>query len=262
MVWSPASGLNYPFQQGMFFPMLNETRYPILDTNSDGFFNSKDDPYLPYFPGESFVDWGGISLIYTSGYQLHPANDSETNVGTRTVAASITATSFFTSATSSPTLIYETILNSPVPVGSFESQLIDSENSFNFYDQFCAKFKKPVLINTGAAFFRGEWVRDIISEESLKAAWNDQILNRTLFLKYPLIRGVVMADYAESLNQTSYSILTADPATIVDFRISANSSVLSYLQTTLASLIRNASDTTAPAVLAFVTQNSSLSVFQ
>jgi hypothetical protein len=35
-----------------------------LDTNGDGQLTQADDPYAPYYPGDDFVDWIGLSLYY------------------------------------------------------------------------------------------------------------------------------------------------------------------------------------------------------
>ena len=39
---------------------------PLLDTNRDGRVTEADDPYTPYYPGDEFVDWIGISVYYKS----------------------------------------------------------------------------------------------------------------------------------------------------------------------------------------------------
>jgi hypothetical protein len=51
MVWSPASGLGYPFIGGKFFPAASN---PLLDTNRNGYLDTSDDPYAPYYPGMFF----------------------------------------------------------------------------------------------------------------------------------------------------------------------------------------------------------------
>ena len=34
-----------------------------MDTNGDGVVDNLDDPYLPYYPGDAYVDWVGMSVI-------------------------------------------------------------------------------------------------------------------------------------------------------------------------------------------------------
>jgi hypothetical protein len=66
MVWSPTNGLGYPFGS-------TTLTFPELDTNNDGQFTSADDPYSPYYPGDTYVDWVGMSVYhwgYNSGGQI------------------------------------------------------------------------------------------------------------------------------------------------------------------------------------------------
>lgn len=52
MVWSPTTGAGYPFEA---------TPAPDrLDTDGDAAVSATDDPYGPYYPGESYVDWVGL----------------------------------------------------------------------------------------------------------------------------------------------------------------------------------------------------------
>lgn len=53
MVWSPASGLGYPFGAA--------SQNPLLDTDGDGEVATGDDPYGPFYPGDRFVD--GVGLV-------------------------------------------------------------------------------------------------------------------------------------------------------------------------------------------------------
>ena len=63
-----AGGLNTPFtpQSGTLTARTaaNATEFAALDTNKDGTFNERDDPYSPYYPGNEFVDWVGSSIYY------------------------------------------------------------------------------------------------------------------------------------------------------------------------------------------------------
>lgn len=36
--------------------------YVAMDTNSDGVVDNLDDPYEPYYPGDTSVDWVGMSV--------------------------------------------------------------------------------------------------------------------------------------------------------------------------------------------------------
>ena len=59
MVWGPNVGAGYPF--GASITKANNPDFDILDTNGDGVVNNLDDPYLPYWPGDDYVDWVAMS---------------------------------------------------------------------------------------------------------------------------------------------------------------------------------------------------------
>jgi hypothetical protein len=74
MVWSPNIGNQYPFAYSGFgpnVPTFDETdpirlaNFAALNTNNEGasanIIDFNDDPYGPYYPGDEFVDWIGIS---------------------------------------------------------------------------------------------------------------------------------------------------------------------------------------------------------
>lgn len=47
----------------MHFPD-NSTEAQALDTQADGVFDTGDSPFSPYYPGDEFVDWVGLSVYY------------------------------------------------------------------------------------------------------------------------------------------------------------------------------------------------------
>ncbi|KAJ3010089.1 UNVERIFIED_CONTAM: hypothetical protein HDU68_002333, partial [Siphonaria sp. JEL0065] len=77
-IWAPNSGNGYPWARDVNNPGENYSpdnntadglqRIHQLDTNGNGNFDADDDPYLPFYPGDEFVDWVGLSM-YTYGYQ-------------------------------------------------------------------------------------------------------------------------------------------------------------------------------------------------
>lgn len=42
----------------------NVTEANALDTNGDGQFSVADSPFAPYWPGDDYVDWVGLSVYY------------------------------------------------------------------------------------------------------------------------------------------------------------------------------------------------------
>ncbi|TPX30946.1 hypothetical protein SmJEL517_g05626 [Synchytrium microbalum] len=59
MMWAPNPGLNYPFG---YTVAATSPEFKYLDSNGDGVFNALDDAYGPYYPGDAYVDWVGLSM--------------------------------------------------------------------------------------------------------------------------------------------------------------------------------------------------------
>lgn len=78
-LWSPNDGSGYPYS-GYGIVSLptaasNPTDFAALDTNKDGVINNQDDPYTPYYPGDQYVDWVGMSIYHYSNTYPYGAND-------------------------------------------------------------------------------------------------------------------------------------------------------------------------------------------
>jgi hypothetical protein len=67
MVWAPNFGSGYPYNSpNRFTPAPFSAEWNATDTNRDGKFDGKDDPYTPYWPGADYVDWVGMSAYWLS----------------------------------------------------------------------------------------------------------------------------------------------------------------------------------------------------
>lgn len=74
IVWSPTYGGGYPFTSTTEpsvrsspgtpgAPEFDRRNLPYLDTDGDGEVTAADDPYGPYYPGDTYVDWVGLTLL-------------------------------------------------------------------------------------------------------------------------------------------------------------------------------------------------------
>ena len=76
--------LGYPYPGGISYPSSSNpadaARIKAMDTNGNNQLDRGDDPYRPYYPGDDFVDWIGMSIYhYGSSWPWHdnvvpPAN--------------------------------------------------------------------------------------------------------------------------------------------------------------------------------------------
>lgn len=64
MVWAPNYGGGYPFAGGEFAARPGSRDARLLDTDGNGRVDRRDDPYAPYWPGEEYVDWVGMSVYH------------------------------------------------------------------------------------------------------------------------------------------------------------------------------------------------------
>lgn len=70
MVWAPSSGngcisfSNLDPYGGPIGGVISDADMDLLDTNNNGRLDSGDDAYLPYYPGDSYVDWVGTSIYH------------------------------------------------------------------------------------------------------------------------------------------------------------------------------------------------------
>ena len=97
-LWSPSNGVGYPYTPPVDIgnresvidgkgsgAQLNRQEYRALDTNNDGTVDSADDRYSPFYPGDEYVDWVGLSMYWYSltwqfDYNSMPTDDSFTTV--------------------------------------------------------------------------------------------------------------------------------------------------------------------------------------
>jgi hypothetical protein len=64
MVWAPNIGTGYPFPDETYSAQPGSPDFKLLDTNHNGQLDALDDPYAPYYPGNRYVDWVGLTLTY------------------------------------------------------------------------------------------------------------------------------------------------------------------------------------------------------
>ncbi|KAI8852951.1 glycoside hydrolase superfamily [Chytridium lagenaria] len=59
MVWAPNSCNGYPFGGAT---NVSKEDFDLLDTNKDGKLDGGDNPFSPFYPGDEYVDWTGLSM--------------------------------------------------------------------------------------------------------------------------------------------------------------------------------------------------------
>ncbi|KAJ3013222.1 UNVERIFIED_CONTAM: hypothetical protein HDU68_000818 [Siphonaria sp. JEL0065] len=192
MVWAPNNGIVYPFGDSILSkPLPSDPEFAVLDTNKDGLFDSLDDPYTPYYPGDEYVDWVAVSLYY---YPLGECFNCP-----------VPSTYFHDYLTGSGPVLTRVVEN---PNAAYSAV-------HNFYAMFSGDtvHKKPLMLpETGAPYFQA-WVNHdaaSVSENTIKSAWWNQILNADTLRAYPKLKMVINYEDSKGSDpfQTGANILT------------------------------------------------------
>lgn len=141
MVWTPNQGWGYPWSGGAYSISPTSPDFAILDTNHDGVLDESDDPYGPYYPGDSYVDWVGHSYYHWS------------NVAERGI--------------------------NQVPYdGQWEQANGINSSIPNFHDVYALGHNKPMMIAETSALYDPNNVKGgNASEADIKTAWVKEVYN-------------------------------------------------------------------------------------
>ncbi|KAJ1507462.1 hypothetical protein HMI54_004093 [Coelomomyces lativittatus] len=155
MVWAPNSASGYPSYGGdvAVTPSKNNnaTEFASLDTNKDGLFNSKDDPYSPYYPGDEYVDWVGFST-FAFGDSSRPSGNKL-----------------------------------PDPNEFVDS--IDPTGTWSIYKSFVSAKSKPlVVMETASTFYPNNTLPSDPSNYEIKKAWWTQMFSTETRGKIPMLK--------------------------------------------------------------------------
>lgn len=188
-LWAPNSGTGYPFPNNIY--SVSTIFDPVLDTNRDNLFDMKDDPYSPYYPGDEFVDWVGLSIYhYGANWHLHDRWDTNDIPALGKV---------------------ESILHgNPDPVDK------SLYSGFDFYEMFSGKGcqvsngGKPFIIAETAAVVHTaiynnqtrifEEPKNLTPEfrKEIKQAWWRQIFNMTFLETHPMVKAVCLFEFIKT----------------------------------------------------------------
>jgi hypothetical protein len=146
MLWSPNNGVGYPYGSGLHSAAQGSPDFHELDTNHDGVLTQGDDMFGPFYPGDSYVDWVGLTIYHWGS--TYPWLENET----------------------------------PTP-GEFASVMdaagpgSPADYSRWFYARYCADsvHRKPMTIAETSALYNTE--QPGANELAIKRGWFRQIYN-------------------------------------------------------------------------------------
>ncbi|TPX34471.1 mannan endo-1,4-beta-mannosidase [Synchytrium microbalum] len=197
-VWSP----NVKDGEFAQTAAANSTDFKLQDTNNDGAVTMADDPYTPFYPGDQYVDWVGLSLYFygTSAPFVH---------------------------------------NVVAPSGWFDGSF-DSFGAFDFYDTFCVKRDKPFSCSecSGTFYADGPLPSPYVAvppgdgEVAIKRSWWSQtILSAAAASKYPRIKLWGLFEWRKFEDQTyrDFQILNGSNPTLAAFKADLASTSVSLI---------------------------------
>ncbi|KAI8614309.1 glycoside hydrolase superfamily [Chytriomyces sp. MP71] len=204
-VWSPNAGNNYPFGDNF----LPNYELATLDTNGDGALTIMDDPFTPYYPGDDFVDWFGMSVYWkgdpTTQYPLH---------------------------------------DNSVPPANYWEQIVQNTDAtgnpaFPFYSMFPQKHNKPLVMSEGGSAFALTQQGDNtplaagVGQVAFEQGFWQSYLNTDFFAKFPKAKMFINFEF-EKVHE--------DPAPgqangiTRDYRITQNPDVLAAFRADIKAL--------------------------
>ncbi|GAA6041634.1 hypothetical protein JCM8097_007782 [Rhodosporidiobolus ruineniae] len=200
MVWAPNTGQGYPYGQTSQFAAASAADQALLDTNGDREFNYLDDPYSPYWPGEEYVDWIGLSIYY-KGIPSDARNTLQADG------------------------YCHNVMNGWDPSAN--------RNMTSWYTEYCEKYptKACMFAEAGAAFHEDDGG---VSEEAIQQAWlKDCVVNTTMYEIHPRLKMYMHFEYEKE--ETSNDLTPqGDYDDMRDYRLTNNSVVLAELVSDLS----------------------------
>ncbi|ARJ06923.1 hypothetical protein B5808_18095 [Cnuibacter physcomitrellae] len=190
LMWAPNYGGGYPFDGGAYAAPPGSAAAGVLDTDGDGAVTGFDDPYAPYYPGDDYVDWVGMSLYHWGS--AHPWGENEAPEAGKFVAQL---------------------------TGAYSGLGGDDTAVPDFYADYGQARDKPVAIPETAALIvdRG----DPVGQDAIRQAWWQQILAPEVHQRFPLLRLVNWFEWVkveQEVGDTVHWAVLDDPDTREAFR--------------------------------------------
>ncbi|HXO50735.1 MAG TPA: glycosyl hydrolase [Mycobacterium sp.] len=157
MMWAPNYGGGYPFAGGKFVAKPGTENYRELDTDHDGQLSMSDDSYAPYYPGDEYVDWVGVSLYHWGNSRPWGNND-----------------------------ITEPHKFIDMLTGQYDGTAGDDIGVPNFYQVYGVEHHKPVAVVETAAIFTPS--RTGQRELDIKRAWWRQVFSAETQQRFPQLK--------------------------------------------------------------------------
>ncbi|TPX66347.1 hypothetical protein SpCBS45565_g04522 [Spizellomyces sp. 'palustris'] len=183
LVWAPWDGNGYPWAGDDYSVKPGTADYDALDTSKDGNVTALDNPYSPYYPGDEWVDWVGLS-IYHKGPRFP--------------------------------WVVNSIPTSTSIEDALQGKLLPS--FVDFYNAYGREKNKPVMLaETGAVYHFNATTgastsSDGTTELATKQAWWQQYMNKLFLDTFPKVKMVCLYEAVEVGKEQ-------EAGTLLDYRV-------------------------------------------
>lgn len=201
MVWSPNYGEGYPYPNGQYSARPTTVAFETLDTDEDGELTIKDDPYSPYYPGDQYVDWVGLTLYYHG--EVWPWRENESPGPDRFIKQLR---------------------------GEYKSVHVDETMLPDFYGEYAVKRGKPMAIAETAAFFNVSLAGEGAPEYTVKSNWMAQVFSTEVPRLFPKLKMINWFEHVKE--EPGLNGVGSAPETI-DWRVTGQRNLLETLKADL-----------------------------
>ena len=189
-IWAPNKGEGYPFATLNGKSASDFSESVAMDSNNNGKFDASDDPYTPFYPGDDWVDWVGLSLYHYGDISLNnPFPDHPKKLD-------------YVWMTNTMTLDNEVS-------NIIKGDSGDRPGHFNIYEMFSgtgheskSKGGKPFFITESAttyhmSFANGSEILHSADIVEMKRSWWRQIFNPDFLAQYPQVKAFSFFEFVK-----------------------------------------------------------------
>ena len=176
LLWAPNYGGGYPFSGGRFEIERSHPDFEVLDTNGDGQLDTSDDMYAPYYPGDDYVDWVGLSIYHWGN--AYPWGENE---------------------------IPEEKKFINMIRGNYNGLIGNESNLPDFYLDYVIHHNKPMAITETAALYNREGEGD--GEAEIKLRWVEQVFSEEVFDQFPRLKMINWFDVQKNESEIGGSFI-------------------------------------------------------
>ena len=191
MVWAPNYGAGYPFAGGAHEAASGTPQLAEADSDGDGALTVADDPYAPYYPGDEWVDWVGMSLYHWGN--VYPWGENE---------------------------VPEAGVFADRLTGVYDGANGDETAIPDFYATWADGHDKPMAITETAALY--DPAGGGPTEDEVKAAWWEQVFAPEVREAFPRVRMINWFEWRKE---------EAEVGSVIDWRMSADPELTAELLT-------------------------------